>query len=175
MNHVVLSLGSNTQCTFEGQTIDSLVILQKACSVLEDIFFAGTFKLSSVYSTKPLYYEEQNDFYNMVVCGSYDGKCDDLLRKTQSIEALFGRNRSKEIRNGPRSLDIDIAIFGSLCIKTTELTIPHEKMKERAFVLIPLLEILPGYADPISGISYDFFLSTLSDQGVHKVPPFQLS
>ncbi len=170
-----MGLGSNNSFCFEGIILDPVSVLKKACELLSVLFFEGSFLVSSVYKTKPLYYTDQHDFYNMAAKGLYEGSPEDLLSKTQAIEAFLGRNRSKELRNGPRTLDIDIEIFGSERIKTDTLTIPHEKIEERAFVLIPLLEILPDYADPISGVKYNTIVSTLPDQGVLKfIAPFDL-
>lgn len=150
-NKVVLGLGSNKSLYFKGETLEPIEILKQACLHLSKLFLPQTFVQSSVYKTKAMYYENQDDFYNMVVLGDYEGEPENLLKETQKIEAIFGRNRSKEIPNGPRSLDIDIELFYDRIIKTVSLTIPHPKMKERAFVLRPLLEISPESADPISG------------------------
>ena len=101
-------------------------------------------KFSSVYRTKAMYVCDQEDFYNMVLVGFLDDgiSARDLLGKIHEIEAAFGRDREKEIRFGPRSLDIDIEFFGKQKILDSDLQIPHPRLKERAFVLVPLLEIL---------------------------------
>ena len=86
----------------------------------------------------------------------------------------FGRNRAKEIFKGPRTLDIDIELFGNQIVKTENLEIPHKNLKERQFVLIPLLEIFPKYAEPISGAFYSDYLQNLPDQGVKFFSKFPL-
>lgn len=68
----------------------------------------------------------------------------DLLIFTQGIERQFGRNREKEMRNGPRTLDIDIELFGEERINEANLTVPHPRLYERAFVLIPALQASRG-------------------------------
>ena len=73
----------------------------------------------------------------------------DLLKKINQIEAKYGRDRTKEFRNGPRSLDIDIELFGNEVICTDNLEIPHKRLSERAFVLIPSLEVLTKPADEL--------------------------
>ena len=78
---------------------------------------------------------------------SDDCKPEELLKITQKIEGEFGRDRSKEIRFGPRSLDIDIELFGNEKIESPELLIPHPRIKERTFVLLPALEILDQSSD----------------------------
>ena len=101
-------------------------------------------EISSVYRTKAMYVLDQDDFYNMALAGFLDEgiSARDLLEKIHEIEASFGRDREKEIRFGPRPLDIDIEFFGNQKISEPDLQIPHPRLKERAFVLIPLLEVL---------------------------------
>ena len=89
-----------------------------------------------------------------------------LLRWTQKIETEFGRDRTREIPKGPRALDIDIALLGAEVVSSPVLSIPHPRIRERAFVLIPLLEILPECADPISGALYKTFLDDTGTRGV---------
>ncbi len=173
MNPVVLGLGSNAPYNTGVCTVYPVDILKQACVLLSPLFEKGSITYSSIYRTKPMYYESQSDFYNMVLYGLCVLSPEELLEKTQEIEKKLGRSRDNEIRNGPRTVDIDIELFGSLQLKTDTLTIPHEKIREREFVLIPLLEILPEYADPISGVKYSEAVKTLPDQGVKKeVTPF---
>ena len=91
------------------------------------------------------------------------------IERTQSIERQNGRNRAKQIAKGPRTLDIDILLFGTQTLNTPELVVPHPAMKKRQFVLIPLLEVLPDYAEPISKVPYSYFLERLENQGVEKL------
>ena len=163
---VVLGLGSNSVLKSEDKEFSPVEILKLACLELEKILEPKTAKFSSIYKTKAMYYENQQDFYNMVVCGFYQNSPEELLKKVNQIEAKFGRNRAKEIFKGPRTLDIDIELFGNQIVKTEKLAIPHKNLKERQFVLIPLLEIFPKYAEPISGAFYSDYLQNLPDQGV---------
>lgn len=138
MTPVALGLGSNKRfsdlCPEE--------ILGGAIFELSKILHAA--EISSVYRTKAMYVVDQEDFYNMALVGLLDEEIGAraLLEKIHEIEAAFGREREKEIRFGPRSLDIDIEFFGSQKILEPDLQIPHPRIKERAFVLIPLSEIL---------------------------------
>lgn len=127
--------------------MSSIELLQKACLEIQNLLQNPVF--SSVYRTKAMYVTDQDDFYNMVVCGYVTDETNpyELLKQINSIEAKYGRDRSKEIRFGPRSLDIDIEIFGDQIINNPVLTVPHLRLKERAFVLIPALEILNKSAD----------------------------
>ena len=159
MKKVILGLGSNRN--YNGLT--SLQILSKACASLSEILSFIT--LSSVYISKPMYYENQDDFYNMALSGFLD---DDILpevlrEKIHLIEKEFGRNREKEIRNGPRSLDIDIEYIEGISLNTENLKIPHPKIKERAFVLVPVLEILDKTADEKLMEEFSSYLQNLPD------------
>lgn len=145
MTPVALGLGSNK--SYGGRSC--MQILRAAVSELGE--YLSGLEASGVYKTRAMYYEDQDDFYNMAVLGFVDDKASayGLLETIHKIEARYGRDRSKEIRNGPRSLDIDIELFGGQTIDTEELTLPHPRLKERAFVLVPLVEILAKDADNI--------------------------
>ena len=142
---VALGLGSNKG--FGGRSC--LEILGGAVAALADVLEG--LEWSSVYKTRAMYYTDQDDFYNMAVLGFAPDALAPLLllQKTQAIEARFGRDRSQEFRNGPRSLDIDIELFGGQTINAEALTVPHPRLKERAFVLVPIVEILAKDADNI--------------------------
>ncbi len=155
---VVLGLGSNT--SYKGMCPQEL--LSAACTELRSFIYALC--ASSVYRTAAMYVTEQEDFFNMMVAGLFEGSPHDLLRRIHEVEAAFGRDRSREIRNGPRSLDIDIELFGDLELHEEGLIVPHERLTERAFVLVPLLEILPQYAE-----RYTEALSALAGQRIEKV------
>lgn len=96
---------------------------------------------SSLYETAPVGYTEQPSFYNMVVGVLSDQTPDALLETLQRIELRFGRERL--IKNGPRTLDLDILLYNGEDIQSKHLTVPHPRMHERAFVLVPLAEIAP--------------------------------
>ena len=143
MKRVLLGLGSNKD--FLG--LSSIELLRKVCYELA--IFLKNPVFSSIYITRAMYVKDQNDFYNMAVLGYIEDnvKPHDLLKKINDIESKYGRDRSKEIRFGPRSVDIDIELFGDETVNTPDLQIPHVRMEERAFVLIPSLEILNDSAD----------------------------
>jgi 2-amino-4-hydroxy-6-hydroxymethyldihydropteridine diphosphokinase len=166
---VTLGLGSNTP--FEGKT--PVELLGCACARLEHVLSRLSF--SSVYRTKALYVTAQEDFYNMAVRGfvSDDVTPHSLLEDIHRIEAEYGRDRNREIRFGPRPLDIDIELFGNAEVNDRDLVIPHPRMKERAFVLIPLLEILQESADVKERKSCEDALKRLPDQGVQLYVPAQ--
>ncbi len=98
---------------------------------------------SSLYSTAPVGFAEQPRFVNAVVALETELEAHDLLEKLLEIEKEFGRDRSVEIRNGPRTLDLDILLAGDLEVKEPGLELPHPRLAARAFVLVPLHEIAP--------------------------------
>ncbi|WP_077620182.1 2-amino-4-hydroxy-6-hydroxymethyldihydropteridine diphosphokinase [Bacillus sinesaloumensis] len=108
---------------------------------------------SSIYETDPVGYEAQDRFLNMVIKVNTTFSAFELLRVLQKIELDSGRER--KIRWGPRTLDLDILLFNHENIETERLIIPHPRMTERAFVLVPLVEIqqdleIPAAIKPIS-------------------------
>lgn len=165
----VLGLGSNKSFA----SLDSLHLLAKACDFLEPLL--SDFRFSSVYRTKPMYVTDQSDFYNMAVSGQTELSAHELLSKIHEIEAKFGRDRKSEIRNGPRSIDIDIELFGNEEIHFSDysdpmknLEVPHPRLSERAFVLLPLLEVLPPNAD-IQSRDFEKSLAQIGNQGAEKL------
>jgi 2-amino-4-hydroxy-6-hydroxymethyldihydropteridine diphosphokinase len=101
---------------------------------------------SSLYRTAPLGHAAQPDFINAVARLETGLPAERLLAELQEIEARHGRERS--FPNAPRTLDLDVLLFGNVQMRTAGLQIPHPRMHERAFVLQPLLEILPEAAIP---------------------------
>jgi 2-amino-4-hydroxy-6-hydroxymethyldihydropteridine diphosphokinase len=103
---------------------------------------------SSIYETEPQDVADQPWFLNMVV--ECESQCfpRQMLKILQGIERELGRVRAGSIRRGPRVIDIDILLLGSVVMGTEQLTIPHPRMFERRFVLEPLLEIAPELRHP---------------------------
>ena len=96
---------------------------------------------SSLYSTEPVGYAEQPRFLNAVVAMETELDPHALLDGLMRVEKEFGRDRSAGVRNGPRTLDLDILVFGDQRISEPRLEIPHPRMSERDFVLVPLAEL----------------------------------
>lgn len=103
---------------------------------------------SSLYSTAPVGFADQPRFLNAVIGLSTSLAPHALLEDLLSIEHEFGRDRSSGIPNGPRTLDLDILMMGDLHLSEAGLEIPHPRLAERAFVLIPLNEIASQAVDP---------------------------
>jgi GTP cyclohydrolase-4 len=120
--------------------------------------------LSSVYETEPVGYLDQPRFLNMVLCGKTELSPQALLQEIKAIEVALGRQPS--FRNGPRPIDIDILLYDNVQIEQDALTIPHPRMQERAFVLVPLAEISPNMIDPFSGRTAQELAEGVSHEGV---------
>ncbi|MEO7018731.1 MAG: GTP cyclohydrolase MptA [Ktedonobacteraceae bacterium] len=125
--------------------------------------------VSSVYETEPVGYAEQPRFLNIVCRGKTWLDALHLLKYVKEIEAAIGRKPS--FRNGPRPIDIDILFYDDLSIEQDNLTIPHPRMRERAFVLAPLAEIAPDVLDPHSGKTALALLTEISQEGVTQFAP----
>lgn len=172
MKRVLLGLGSNR--TYNG--CSPLQLLSFAREELTNIMESSRF--SSIYKTPAMYVTDQEDFYNMTAIGYVPDDTDpfEFLKTINKIEAKYGRNREKEIRFGPRSLDIDIELFGNDVINHPVLEIPHIRIEERAFVLIPALEILTDSADELIREKYSICLSRLQKEGgtdgIEKLPDY---
>jgi 2-amino-4-hydroxy-6-hydroxymethyldihydropteridine diphosphokinase len=135
---VYLGLGSNL-----GDRMDNL------SSAVERLSQKVNIKnLSSVYESEPLYIKEQPLFLNTVLSADTKLAPFKLLSFIKGIESELGRQPS--FRNAPRLIDIDILFYGDQIIDTLELTIPHPRITERAFVLVPLAEIAPGLVYPLT-------------------------
>jgi len=106
---------------------------------------------SHLYSTVPVGYADQPRFVNAVVGIEVKLGPRALLEKLMQIELEFGRERLDGFRNGPRTLDLDILLYGDFVLGENELAIPHPRLRERVFVLAPLAEIAPELREPRSG------------------------
>jgi 2-amino-4-hydroxy-6-hydroxymethyldihydropteridine diphosphokinase len=121
---------------------------------------------SSLYASAPLGYEAQPEFVNAVARLDTDLEALELFRELQAIETRHGRRRS--FANAPRTLDLDLLLFGDQLIAAPQLVVPHPRMHERAFVLLPLLEIAPGAHIPGRG-SAAACIATLCGQKVERL------
>ncbi len=108
---------------------------------------------SSLYSSAPLGYTDQPDFLNAVAKIETQLAPSVLLEELLGIEATFGRQRS--FRHAPRPLDLDLLLYGNLVLSSPTLTLPHPRMHERAFVLIPLVELCARIEIPELGRASD--------------------
>jgi 2-amino-4-hydroxy-6-hydroxymethyldihydropteridine diphosphokinase len=120
--------------------------VETALQELDGLPHTRVVKRSSLYRTKPVGYADQPDFINAVAQLETGLPAERLLDELQALEVRHGRERS--FPNAPRTLDLDLLLFGKLVLRTERLTVPHPRMKERAFVLDPLREIAPDLELP---------------------------
>jgi 2-amino-4-hydroxy-6-hydroxymethyldihydropteridine diphosphokinase len=123
-------------------------------------------RVSSLYETEPVGLREQPWFLNLVAEFETELVPLDLLHRTQSVERALGRQRS--VPNGPRSIDIDILLYGDVVMKTAELEIPHPRYAERRFTLAPFVELNPELLDPSTGRPMASMLDALEGQRVRR-------
>jgi 2-amino-4-hydroxy-6-hydroxymethyldihydropteridine diphosphokinase len=159
MKIVYLSLGSNLG--------DREQTLQSALDHLHapDLRIV---RISSVYETEPVDFKEQRHFLNLVAEAETDLFPLLLLARIQKVELQFGRKRAGPPK-GPRTIDIDILLFGRFAIQSARLEVPHPRMHERRFVLAPMVELAPDLRHPALGRTVRELLADLEGQKIRKV------
>ncbi len=153
-----IALGSNLG--------DSLTILQGAIAALTQPPHITVTTCSSIYTTAPVG-PPQPDYYNACALLKTNLAPEALLRTLLQIEMTFGRVRRQ--RWGPRLLDLDLLLFGNVVMTTPTLQLPHPRMHERPFVLVPLAEIAAHWVDPISGKAIAQLAAGVSHEGVKRL------
>jgi 2-amino-4-hydroxy-6-hydroxymethyldihydropteridine diphosphokinase len=153
-NLAYIALGSNMGDRFE--------YLKKAIFLLNSHDEIRVVNTSSIYETDPVGFTDQAQFLNMAVQVITRLKPHELLDECLRIEEEFGRKR--EIRWGPRTLDLDILLYNQENIETEKLTIPHPRMSERAFVILPLLEMDPNLMLPTMEEPLESCLQSIPDK-----------
>ncbi|EBX9480805.1 2-amino-4-hydroxy-6-hydroxymethyldihydropteridine diphosphokinase [Salmonella enterica subsp. enterica serovar Abony] len=144
MTIAYIALGSNLASPLEQ--------VNAALKAIADIPDSRIVAVSSFYRTPPLGPQDQPDYLNAAVALETTLAPEELLNHTQRIELQQGRVRKAE-RWGPRTLDLDIMLFGDEVINTDRLTVPHYDMKNRGFMLWPLFEIAPELTFPDDGVA----------------------
>jgi 2-amino-4-hydroxy-6-hydroxymethyldihydropteridine diphosphokinase len=154
---VYLGLGSNVG--------DSELLLQAALDALNgpDLVLR---RVSSLYETEPIGLREQRWFLNLAAEFETELFPKQLLHRIQKIERDLGRRRT--VPNGPRTIDIDILLYGNSVVQAEELEIPHPRYRERRFTLAPLAELNPGLRDPVTHKTVAEMLAGLRGQTIHK-------
>ena len=158
MSKVYIALGSNLDEPSEQ--------IYKAINSIDAIDDLSVTHISSLYKTKPIGKIDQPDFINAAVKVEGDISPENLHAALQDIETKAGRIRME--LNEPRTLDLDILLIDDLIMKTKKLTVPHPRMHQRQFVIVPLFEINQKLNIPGIG-SIDEILKSLPDQGVVKI------
>ena len=159
MTTVYIGLGSNMELPRQHITT--------AIEALGKIQSTQTVNVSSLYKSKPVGPQNQDDYVNAVAELETELTPLDLLDNLQAIENEHGRVRKE--RWGPRTLDLDILMFGDEVIQNDRLTIPHPEMVNRSFVLVPLAEIKPDCLIPEKGLLNDL-LTNIDRDGLEILP-----
>jgi 2-amino-4-hydroxy-6-hydroxymethyldihydropteridine diphosphokinase len=158
VKRIYLSLGSNVG--------DRMANLQAAIAKLEapDL---RTLRTSPVYETEPVDYTAQRWFLNLVVEAETELFPQQLLSRIHKIERALGRVRT--VPKGPRTIDIDILFYGSTVMRSAALEIPHPRLHERRFVLVPLADLEPGLRHPMMRKTVRELLDAAPQQTVRLV------
>ena len=156
--HIVyLALGSNLGNRFEN--------LKEAIAALSPQM---TVKAKShVYETPPWGYEDQPPFLNQTLTVQTYLQLEPLLKHIKRLETILGRQIS--FRNGPRLIDIDVLFYDDLVLNTPTLTIPHPRLHERGFVLLPLMDIAPDLVHPVTQKTVRDMLASCNLGGIRQV------
>lgn len=155
-HRVYLSLGSNLG--------DRSGNLSRGLERLSE--FGNIDKISHRYETEPVGYLDQPDFLNLVCSFTTELEPAELLRRIKLVEREMGREES--FRNAPRPIDIDILLYDDIVLDTPYLTIPHPRMSERAFVLVPLAEIAPDLVHPVLNLAVHQMKELADQTGVRR-------
>lgn len=156
MSRVVLGLGTNI-----GERVQNLQFAVDALRLVPDVRVTA---VSPIYETAPVGFLDQPDFLNAVVLLETALSPQTVLGLCLGIEAAAGRVR--KMRNGPRVLDIDVLLYEGAYCDSAELTLPHPRMTQRGFVLVPLLDLFPS--GEALGLSFGGFLQTMDTSDVRK-------
>lgn len=148
---VYIGIGSNLG--------DSVAIARNAINLLGKITKSKLVKYSSLYESEPVGDIPQDNYVNAVVALETSLEPIDLLLELQAIENAYYRKRDPALRWGPRTLDLDIILYGKRAIMDSHLTVPHSEMQNRLFVLKPLLEIVGDIYIPGLG-SLDYLIDS---------------
>ncbi|MBO3063654.1 MULTISPECIES: 2-amino-4-hydroxy-6-hydroxymethyldihydropteridine diphosphokinase [Mammaliicoccus] len=140
MHTAYLGLGSNMG--------DRELQLEEAIKLLNEVNGIEVIQKSPIYETKPVGYTEQPDFLNMCIEISTELESSELLKVCMMVEQQLHRVRVE--RWGPRTIDIDILLYDQSVIQSPDLEVPHPRMTERAFVMVPLNDIASDVVEPIS-------------------------
>jgi 2-amino-4-hydroxy-6-hydroxymethyldihydropteridine diphosphokinase len=143
--------------------------LERAIAALCDGTEVRLIAKSSHYRTPPWGDENQPPFVNLAIAVATELAPHALLARAQDVERRLGRDRVAGRRWGPRTIDLDLIAYDDIALDTPDLTLPHPRWRERAFVLVPLAEIAPERV--IGGIKVRDALARVDATGIEQLPP----
>lgn len=153
-----------------GNRDDSGALLVEALARLAAVPGVALLRRSATYRSPPWGRQDQPHFVNAVAELESALEPGALLRQLLEIERSLGRRRSETTRWGPRCIDLDLLAYGALRLQSEELELPHPRMHLRAFVLVPLLELEPGFVIPGQGPAADCLRNIDADEVAAIVP-----
>ncbi len=143
VSNVFLGLGSNIG--------DRRKFISDACNIIRNNDDATILKVSSYYETSPYGNIEQNNFLNAVIEIKTNFTVEKLYGFVKEIETKLGR-KNRETKWGPREIDIDILFYNDLIYRSDRVIIPHPEILKRDFVVVPMIEIAPGFVHPVTKV-----------------------
>jgi 2-amino-4-hydroxy-6-hydroxymethyldihydropteridine diphosphokinase len=155
MDSIVISLGSNIG--------DRHAHLDEACRLLEDQK-VNILNKSSIYESEPVGFTGQDEFLNQILLVDTELNPKQLLDMCLHVEQKMGRIRT--VKNGPRNIDIDLLFYRDEVMSEDTLLLPHPRVAERRFILMPLVELLPKAFHPVLDVSVQELFDTCEDDGM---------
>ncbi len=159
MHKVYLGIGGNIG-NKQNNFTEVYQIIENELGIIE--------KKSSIYETPPWGFQSNNSFWNSVIKISTPHSATELLSKIHSIEKIFGRKQGNE-RYSSREMDIDILYFDDVFMETETLIIPHPRIHQRKFVLVPLTEMAPDLKHPLFRLTSMEMLENCKDESIIKI------
>ena len=155
---VAIALGSNLG--------DRAAYLAAGVTALSSVIDIAA--VSSVYASEPVGYRDQPEFLNAVLVGTSRLAPRALLQAALAAEVAAGRARTRP--EGPRTLDVDLIIYGGLIVRAPDLIVPHPRWRERGFVLAPLAEVAAEWVDPETGLTVAVLAAGARARAGHATP-----
>lgn len=163
---ILVALGSNLPNMY-GSPLETLEAAVARIDAHDDV---SVVKRSLIYTSAPVPFSDQPWYHNAVIAVETELKPFTLLAVLQEIEIEFGRVRDAENQNAARTLDLDIVAYDDFVIDEAGLSVPHPRMTERAFVLMPIRDLSPEWKHPISGASISEMIEQLPEgQDLHEI------
>lgn len=150
-----------------GNVGEESAIVERFAHARDALTQLGEVKSAALYRTAPIGPAQQQFLNTAVRVRAADATPDEILAMIREIERLLGRDRSREVRWGPRTLDLDLLLWGTRTIRTPELEVPHPRLAERRFVIVPLIDLF-GDELLVGGVSLGALRERVRDQELEE-------